>query len=200
MIVNHSIDIIYFNLNCSWWKCNDECYVLQGFIEIVFCAVVSSEQVKGYGTHMMNHLKDYSTSKGIKHFLTYADVHAIGYFKKQGFSKDIKIARPIYTGYIKEYEGATLMHCELHPSIVYTQFSSVIRMQREIIKELIACRQRDVKKVHPGMTCFKEGMFHWSQLGPNGLLRSAPQRGGSPYWLQGLKWYAIINCSNYWWC
>lgn len=107
---------------------------------------------------MMNHLKDYSTGKGIKHFLTYADVHAIGYFKKQGFSKDIKIARPIYSGYIKEYEGATLMHCELHPSIVYTQFSSVIRMQREIIKELILNRQEHDKKVQPGII-FKDGTF-----------------------------------------
>lgn len=31
----------------------------QGFSEIVFCAVTSNEQVKGYGTHLMNHLKDY---------------------------------------------------------------------------------------------------------------------------------------------
>ena len=29
----------------------------QGFSEIVFCAVTSNEQVKGYGTHLMNHLK-----------------------------------------------------------------------------------------------------------------------------------------------
>ncbi|KAG4077791.1 hypothetical protein HA402_011220 [Bradysia odoriphaga] len=33
-----------------------------------------------------------------------------GYFRKQGFSDDIKVARPVYAGYIKEYEGATLMH------------------------------------------------------------------------------------------
>ena len=31
----------------------------QGFSEIVFCAVTSKEQVKGYGTLLMNHLKDY---------------------------------------------------------------------------------------------------------------------------------------------
>ncbi|XP_037033145.1 histone acetyltransferase KAT2A [Bradysia coprophila] len=130
----------------------------QGFTEIVFCAVTSSKQVKGYGTHMMNHLKDYSTQRGIKHFLTYADEFAIGYFRKQGFSDDIKVARPVYAGYIKEYEGATLMHCELHPSLVYTQFSSVIRKQKEIVKELISQRQQDVQKVHPGLTCFKEGV------------------------------------------
>lgn len=130
----------------------------QGFIEIVFCAVTSSQQVKGYGTHLMNHLKDYSNQHGIRHFLTFADEFAIGYFKKQGFSKEIKIARNIYSGFIKEYEGATLMHCELHPCIVYTQFSSVIRKQKEIVKELILQRQQEISKVHPGLTCFKEGI------------------------------------------
>lgn len=34
----------------------DEC----GFLEIVFCAIASHEQVKGYGTYLMNHLKAYS--------------------------------------------------------------------------------------------------------------------------------------------
>lgn len=130
----------------------------QGFIEIVFCAVTSNQQVKGYGTHLMNHLKDYSNQQGIRHFLTFADEFAIGYFKKQGFSKEIKVARNIYSGFIKEYEGATLMHCELHPCIVYTQFSSVIRKQKEIVKELIMQRQQEISKVHPALTCFKEGI------------------------------------------
>ncbi|XP_055382309.1 histone acetyltransferase KAT2A [Condylostylus longicornis] len=133
-------------------------FASQGFTEIVFCAVTMSEQVKGYGTHLMNHLKDYSIQRGIRHFLAFADEFAIGYFKKQGFSKDIKLARPVYAGYIKEYEGATLMHCELHPSLVYTQFISVIRKQREIVKELIAQRQQEVQKIRPGLQCFKEGV------------------------------------------
>ena len=81
----------------------------QGFTEIVFCAVTSNEQVKGYGTHLMNHLKDYHIRNGVFHFLTFADEFAIGYFKKQGFSKDIKLAKSVYQGYIKDYEGATLM-------------------------------------------------------------------------------------------
>ncbi|XP_017071057.1 histone acetyltransferase KAT2A [Drosophila eugracilis] len=130
----------------------------QGFTEIVFCAVTMSEQVKGYGTHLMNHLKDYSIQRGIKHLLTFADCDAIGYFKKQGFSKDIKLARPVYAGYIKEYDSATLMHCELHPSIVNTQFIAVIRFQSEILKELIAQRHNEVQKVRLGLTCFKEGL------------------------------------------
>lgn len=53
-------------------------FASQGFTEIVFCAVTSSQQVKGYGTHLMNHLKDYSNRKKIRHFLTYADEFAIG--------------------------------------------------------------------------------------------------------------------------
>ena len=68
----------------------------QGFSEIVFCAVTSNEQVKGYGTHLMNHLKDYHIRNGVFHFLTFADEFAIGYFKKQGFSKDIKLAKSVY--------------------------------------------------------------------------------------------------------
>jgi len=55
----------------------------QNFAEIVFCAVTSNEQVKGYGTHMMNNLKDYCIRHKILHLLTYADAFAIGYFKKQ---------------------------------------------------------------------------------------------------------------------
>lgn len=133
-------------------------FTTQGFTEIVFCAVTSSEQVKGYGTHMMNYLKDYHVRKNILHFLTFADEFAIGYFEKQGFSKDIKLSRPIYQGYIKDYEGATLMHCELNPKIVYTEFTSVVRRQKEIIKQLIYQQQRTVSKVHPGLTIFREGL------------------------------------------
>lgn len=55
-------------------------FVTQGFTEIVFCAVTSNEQVKGYGTHMMNHLKDYHVKNNINHFLTFADEFAIGKF------------------------------------------------------------------------------------------------------------------------
>ncbi|KAG8418524.1 hypothetical protein J3459_012395 [Metarhizium acridum] len=55
------------------------------FAEIVFCAISSDQQVKGYGAHLMSHLKDYvKATSDVMHFLTYADNYAIGYFKKQG--------------------------------------------------------------------------------------------------------------------
>ncbi|KAJ1669408.1 histone acetyltransferase, partial [Spiromyces aspiralis] len=58
----------------------------------------------------MNHLKDHilSTTKA-EHFLTYADNYAIGYFKKQGFTKEITLDKRLWVGYIKDYEGGTLM-------------------------------------------------------------------------------------------
>lgn len=59
-------------------------------------------------------------------------VICLGYFKKQGFSKDIKLPKSVYNGYIKDYEGATLMGCELNPRIIYTEFTSIIRKQKEV--------------------------------------------------------------------
>lgn len=127
----------------------------QGFSEIVFCAVTSNEQVKGYGTHLMNHLKDYHIKHNIYHFLTYADQFAIGYFKKQGFTKEIKISSSAYTGYIKDYEGATLMDCQLKPEIIYTLFSSIIHQQKDILKKLVEQKQEEMIKVFNGLQQFK---------------------------------------------
>ena len=39
--------------------------------------------LQGYGTMLMNQLKETVKPMGITHFLTYADNYAIGYFKKQ---------------------------------------------------------------------------------------------------------------------
>ncbi len=50
----------------------------------------------------------------------------------QGFSKDIKMPKSKYVGYIKDYEGATLMGCELNPCIPYTEFSVIIKKQKEV--------------------------------------------------------------------
>ncbi|KFG34251.1 histone lysine acetyltransferase GCN5-B, partial [Toxoplasma gondii p89] len=47
-------------------------YFQQKFAEIAFLAVTSTEQVKGYGTRLMNHLKEHVKKSGIEYFLTYA--------------------------------------------------------------------------------------------------------------------------------
>nr|KAG5695104.1 hypothetical protein BaRGS_015080 [Batillaria attramentaria] len=154
----------------------------QGFTEIVFCAVTSNEQVKGYGTHMMNHLKDYHIKHGICHFLTFADEFAIGYFKKQGFSKEIKLPKAAYLGYIKDYEGATLMGCELNPHIKYTEFSHIIRKQKEIVKHVIERKQQQEDKVYAGLTCFQDGVRQIPMESIPGLLEAGykPEKTKEP--------------------
>ena len=57
-------------------------------------------------------------------------------FALQGFSKEIKIPKTKYVGYIKDYEGATLMGCELNPRIPYTEFSVIIKKQKEVSMQL----------------------------------------------------------------
>ncbi|CAH8537159.1 unnamed protein product [Dicrocoelium dendriticum] len=138
----------------------------QGFTEIVFCAVIFNEQVKGYGTQMMNHLKDYHVQHGIFHFLTYADSFATGYFRKQGFSREIRLSRQAYQGYIKEYEGATLMGCELYSNIVYTNFSQVIALQKQVINRLIKRRQESLGRSFPGLPAklFRNGPLQLNQI------------------------------------
>lgn len=82
----------------------------------------------------MNYLKDYHVKNNTLHFLTYADEYATGYFKKQGFSTQINLPKSAYQGYIKDYEGATLMGCELNPKIQYIEFSSVLKNKKKLLK------------------------------------------------------------------
>ncbi|KKK20656.1 histone acetyltransferase GCN5 [Aspergillus rambellii] len=101
------------------------------FAEIVFCAVSSDQQVKGYGAHLMAHLKDYvKATSPVMHFLTYADNYATGYFQKQGFTKDISLDKSIWMGYIKDYEGGTLMQCSMVPRIRYLEVGRMLLKQK----------------------------------------------------------------------
>jgi histone acetyltransferase len=127
------------------------------FAEIVFCAISSTEQVRGYGAHLMNHLKDYvKATSPIMHFLTYADNYAIGYFKKQGFTKEITLDKAIWMGYIKDYEGGTIMQCTMLPRIRYLDASKILLLQKAAIMRKI----REISKSHvvrPGIQAFKSG-------------------------------------------
>ncbi|KOM25138.1 hypothetical protein LR48_Vigan50s005800 [Vigna angularis] len=107
-------------------------YASQKFGEIAFCAITADEQVKGYGTRLMNHLKQYARDvDGLTHFLTYADNNAVGYFIKQGFTKEIHLEKDRWQGYIKDYDGGILMECKIDPKLPYTDLSTMIRRQRQ---------------------------------------------------------------------
>ncbi|KAI9759409.1 MAG: histone acetyltransferase [Candelina submexicana] len=108
------------------------------FAEIVFCAISSDQQVKGYGAHLMSHLKDYvKATSDVMHFLTYADNYAIGYFKKQGFTKEITLEKPRWMGYIKDYEGGTIMQCTMVPRIRYLEAGRMLLKQKEAVRAKI---------------------------------------------------------------
>eukprot|EP01038_Epipyxis_sp_PR26KG_P010112 gene10112-13590_t len=111
-------------------------YFDQKFGEIAFCAVNSTEQVRGYGTLMMNELKN-RVKPDMEYFLTYADNFAIGYFQKQGFSKQIVMPKDRWVGYIKDYDGGTLMECYIHPNVDYTAVPKMVANQRSFIYKII---------------------------------------------------------------
>lgn len=126
------------------------------FAEIVFCAISSTEQVRGYGAHLMNHLKDYvRNTSPIKYFLTYADNYAIGYFKKQGFTKEVTLDKKVWMGYIKDYEGGTLMQCSMLPRIRYLDAAKILLLQEAALRRKI----RTISQSHvirKGLDVFKD--------------------------------------------
>jgi len=105
----------------------------QIFAEIAFCCVSASHQVQGYGTRLMNQLKEHAKVEGIAYFLTYADDHAVNYFRKQGFQKQVTMSRERWKGYIKDYNGATMMECRIDRSVDYLSTRRAAAKQRELI-------------------------------------------------------------------
>ena len=128
------------------------------FAEIVFCAISSDQQVKGYGAHLMSHLKDYvKATSDVMHFLTYADNYATGYFKKQGFSKEITLPQELWMGYIKDYEGGTLMQCSMVPRIRYLEAGRMLLKQKECVLAKIRAYSRS-QEVHAPPKAWKNGI------------------------------------------
>ncbi|KAJ6587080.1 hypothetical protein DFH09DRAFT_1142523 [Mycena vulgaris] len=129
----------------------------RGFAEIVFFATASVDQVKGYGAMLMDHYKAHirETYPDMMHFLTYADNYAVGYFEKQGFSKDITLDRSVWAGYIKDYEGGTIMQCTMLRKVDYLNKPALIAAQQEAIMAKIREMSRS-HIVYPGLPQFQD--------------------------------------------
>jgi hypothetical protein len=82
----------------------------------------------------MNALKDHvrAAHPTINYFLTYADNYAVGYFRKQGFSKEISFDRERWVGYIKDYEGGTIMQCKMLPKVKYVEVHQMLADQKAV--------------------------------------------------------------------
>lgn len=131
-------------------------YYEQRFGEIAFCAISGTEQVRGFGTLLMNHLKHHVQKDKIEYFLTYADNYAIGYFQKQGFSKNIAMPKDRWVGYIKDYDGGTLMECYIHPGMDYLRVGAIVARQRAFIYDVIKQRSQS-GTVHKGLEVMAQG-------------------------------------------
>ncbi|ORX86792.1 putative histone acetyltransferase [Basidiobolus meristosporus CBS 931.73] len=153
------------------------------FVEIVFCAITSTEQVKGYGSHLMNHLKDHiSSNTEALHYLTYADNYAIGYFKKQGFTKEITLDKSIWMGYIKDYEGGTIMQCTMVPKVRYLKVYETLQAQKKAVYEKIKSMSNS-HIIYPGLQCFKDGA---KSIDPS-LVQGIKESGWTPEMEESLK-------------
>ncbi|EER16067.1 Histone acetyltransferase GCN5, putative [Perkinsus marinus ATCC 50983] len=111
------------------------------FIEIAFLAVRSVHQIQGNGTRLMNHMKEYAKSIGVHYFLTYADNHAIGYFKRQGFTKHLSFPKAQWNGFIKDYDGGSLMGCRLFENVNYLELGTCLEeLAQKVWDDLMYCR------------------------------------------------------------
>ena len=63
--------------------------------------IPAESQVQGYGTRIMNQIKEECKRTGIEGMLTYADNHAVGDFRKQGFKKNVIMKRERWQGKCK---------------------------------------------------------------------------------------------------
>ncbi|CAG8756423.1 32406_t:CDS:2 [Gigaspora margarita] len=133
-------------------------FLEKSFIEIVFFAVDSDQQVRGYGTKLMNYFKDYiKDTFNITQFLVYADDFAVGFFRKNGFTDEITLDQDIWGGHLKDYTGATLMQCTLIPKVKYRQIRQILEKQKQAVKNKIAqtCKP---PIIYRGLECFKNGV------------------------------------------
>eukprot|EP00923_Selenidium_pygospionis_P019794 GHVN01034474.1.p1 GENE.GHVN01034474.1~~GHVN01034474.1.p1 ORF type:complete len:492 (+),score=22.21 GHVN01034474.1:48-1523(+) len=129
-------------------------YFQQKFAEIAFLAVTSTEQVKGYGTRLMNNLKEHVKKAGIEYFMTYADNFATGYFRKQGFRDKLTLPPDRYQGFIKDYDGGTLMECYINPHIDYLRLTEMLQKQRERVRKAIQLVKP--QKIFPGLKYWED--------------------------------------------
>jgi len=65
--------------------------------------------------------------------LTYADNNATEFFKKQGFKEKGYMPEARWKGFIKDYNGSTMMQCQIVRDIDYVNISDTLRQQRDCI-------------------------------------------------------------------
>jgi histone acetyltransferase len=65
-------------------------------------------------------------------------------FAVQGFTKAITLSRSTWQGFIKDYDGGTLMEFVIHPRICYSRLAQTVQQQRAELEN----RLRAISKSH----------------------------------------------------
>nr|UXY87330.1 HAT [Cryptomonas sp.] len=110
--------------------CTYRTFKRQQLIELVFFAISTSYQIKGYGSLLMSFLKEKARSLNLKIIITCADNNAVNYFRKQGFSPIITSPIFAWAGYICNYEEIVLMECLVFQYFRYYNFFPLLFTQK----------------------------------------------------------------------
>ena len=110
-------------------------------------------------------------AEGIEYFLTYADNFAIGYFQKQGFSKTVAMPKDRWLGFIKDYDGGTLMECYIHPNMDFMMTRDIVARQREFIYRRLRETSKSAIEYNAG-EMFKNGKRLLSAIEAPGVLEA----------------------------
>ena len=119
------------------------------FAEIAFCAVSSRGQIRGFGSHIMSRVKHYLQVINIHNILTYADNSATGYFRRQGFTFEINLPYEVWKHCIKDYQGATLIHCHIEDDVDYLRINDVVDQQLKYASSLLPDYKIWISRVWP---------------------------------------------------
>ncbi len=68
-----------------------------------------------------------------------------------------------WVGWIKDYDGGTLMECVINPRLPYTDFPGLVERQREALDRHIRTLSKS-HVVYPGINSFGEGRIDVSSI------------------------------------
>ncbi|EAY05206.1 acetyltransferase, GNAT family protein [Trichomonas vaginalis G3] len=134
----HSETVMLLSNGIVTGSISSRLFPIEEFVEIVFLAVQSQDQARGYGRLVMNYLKQAMMVYKFYDFLACADNEAVTFFKKLGFNDRAIMMDPSrWVRRIKDYDGVTLVHCKLHKEIDYMNFAKTIQLQIDFVENII---------------------------------------------------------------
>lgn len=117
----------------------------------------------------------------------------------QGFTKDVTLPRSYWAGYIKDYEGATIMQCTMLPRIQYLEAGLILLKQKmEILKKIRENSNSHV--VHSGRALFGDrdrvDPSQVQALRESFTLSCSHSSGASPQSIQKRSWNWRVDLAN----